>query len=262
MNSRMQGAGALLAFATLMASANSLADESGVVVSWSTGVEISSGTYGGTEDIEDLYLPIIARVDLDRLSFELTVPYLSSKAPVGTTGIGVGDDPVPGSGPIATESGVGDVIAAFTLYDVFNSVRHDLALDLTGRIKFGTADESKGLGTGEQDFTARADLFKFFDRITLLGSAGYKFRGDPPDLELENVLLGSVGGVYALTADSRVGLVYDYRESALASGDHVSELSAFLSRRLNDSWQIQLYGFKGFGDSAADWGAGVLLKIG
>ena len=261
MNTRAYRVASLVVTALMAANVNAIAEEGNATVSWSTGIEYASGTYGGTVDIEDFYVPIIARIGFERVSFELTVPYLSVRAPTGTVLPEPGEEPVFGSGPITTESGLGDLIAGLTLYDVFYSAERNIALDLTGKIKFGTADETKGLGTGEQDYTLRADLFKFFERITLLGSAGYKFRGDPPGLDLKNVLLGSVGGVYAMTEKSRFGLIYDYRESALADGDAVSELSAFVSRSLTDSWQIQFYAFTGFSDSSADWGAGILVHI-
>ena len=261
MNSRAKRVVSLFVAALMVANVNAIAEEGNTIISWSTGIEYSSGTYGGTADIEDFYVPIIARIGYKRVSFELTVPYLSIRAPDGTTVTEPGNEPVSGSGPITTESGLGDVIAGVTLYDVFYSDEHGVALDLTGKIKFGTADESKGLGTGEQDYTLRADLFKFFEQFSLMGSAGYRLRGDPPGLDLKDVFLGSVGGVYSMTEKSRFGLIYDYRESALVGGDAVSELSAFLSRRLTDSWQIQFYAFTGFSDSSADWGAGILVHI-
>lgn len=261
MNTRANRVVSLFVTALMVANVNAIAEEGNPTISWSTGIEYSSGTYGGAEDIEDLYVPIIARFDYERVSFQLTVPYLSVRAPGGTTLTDPGDEPISGSGPMTTESGLGDVIAGLTLYDVFYSAQHSVALDLTGKVKFGTADDSKGLGTGEQDYTLRADLFKFFERTMLMGSAGYRFRGDPPGVDLKNVFLGSLGGVYSMTENSRIGLIYDYRESALVDGDAVSELSAFLSKRLTDSLQIEFYAFTGFSDSSADWGAGILIHI-
>lgn len=261
MNRRSQSAlkclGVVLALANVTAAAG---DEHASLI-WTTGMEYSSGEYGGSDVIEDLYVPISARMDYQRFSFELTVPYLSVRAPSGSTITEPGGEPVAGSGEMSTESGLGDVIAGVTVYDVFYSDDLGVALDVTGKIKFGTADEDKGLGTGEQDYTVRADLFKFYEKFTLLSSAGYKIRGDTADLDLEDVFIGSVGGVYAPNEKVRFGLMYDYRESALFDGDAISELSAFASRRLNDSLQVQLYAFTGFSDSSADWGAGFLVQI-
>lgn len=236
-----------------------VADDSSATISWSTGLEYSSGSYGGDSDIEDIYLPIGFSLDLPRVSLNLTVPYLSVRGPDGTTVTGPGGEPVPGSGGTVTESGLGDVIAGITLYDVVVSESLGVAVDLTGTVKFGTADESKGLGTGEQDFTVRSDLYKFFDQFTLLASVGYKFRGDPEMLDLEDVLIGSIGGIYYADDKSGVGLIFDYREAALADSDAVSEISAFVSRQVSPDWSLQFYVFSGFSDSSPDWGGGVLL---
>ena len=261
MNRRARCTVDVLALAVALMSMNVMADETDPKVSWSTGLEYSSGTYGGTEDTEDLYVPFQGRIQLERVSFDITVPYLSVRAPAGTTVIDPDADPVPGSGEMVTQSGLGDVIAGVTIYDVFYSNDLGLAMDLTGKIKFATADEAKGLGTGEQDFTLRADFFKFFEQFTLLASAGYKFRGDPADYDLENVFLGSIGGAFLPNERSSFGVVFDYRESALIDGDAVSEMSAFISRRINDSWDIQFYAFTGFSDTSADWGAGIQFRI-
>ena len=248
-----------IVFAILSAAASAQGSESAIRLS--TGLEYSSGDYGGTETIEDLYVPVIGGVSYGRMSFEITVPYLSVTAPAGTTITEPGGEPVSGSGTTTTESGLGDIIAGATFYDVFYSIDHDIAVDLTGKIKFGTADENKGLGTGEQDYTLRVDLFKFFEQFTLSGSAGYKFRGDPVHQDLENVFLGSIGGVFAANDKARYGLIYDYRESALPDGDAVSEVSAFLSRALSDTWRLQFYAFTGFSDSSPDWGGGILVSV-
>jgi len=245
----------------LFAGGSVVAEDSAVTTSWSAGLEYSSGTYGGDADIEDLYLPVSFSLDLPRISFDVTVPYLSVRGPAGTIVTDPGGEPVPGSGPTVTESGLGDVIAGITVYDLVYSETLGLALDLTGKIKIGTADADKGLGTGEQDFTVRADLYKYLDQFTLLGSLGYKFRGDPDYVDLKNVLIASVGGVYYLSDTSSVGLILDYREAAIVDSDAVSELSAFVSRELSDAWSIQFYLFTGFSDSSSDWGGGFSLSV-
>jgi hypothetical protein len=177
---------------------------------WQERRRDTSGEYGGTEDIEDLYVPITGTIYLDNVAISLTVPYLSFRAPSGTTVTDPGGMPVPGSGQTIKESGLGDVVAGVTIYDVFLSDDRSVALDLVGRVKLGTADRDKGLGTGEQDFLLRADLYKFFDLFTLIGSGGYKLRGDPSDIDLENGFLASIGGSYEISNESSVGLFYDY----------------------------------------------------
>ena len=247
----------LIALAFALASAGAAAQS----MTWLTGLEYSSGDYGGSEDIEDLYVPVTGRLDLERVSLQLTVPYLSVRAPEGTTVTDPGSEPIPGTGETVTESGIGDVIAGMTIYDVVYLDNLDLALDLTGKVKFGTADEDKGLGTGENDYTLRTDLYKFAGQFTWVGSVGYKFRGEPAGADLDDVWLGSIGGIFAPRDDFRFGMFYDYRESALTDSDAFSEVSAFAARQLNDRFTLQFYAFTGFSDSSPDWGAGILLQI-
>ena len=250
--------GAMLGLVLAMASTTAQSGESSF--SLSAGVEFTSGEYGGTEDIEDLYVPITGTIYLDNVAISLTVPYLSFRAPSGTTVTDPGGMPVPGSGQTIKESGLGDVVAGVTIYDVFLSDDRSVALDLVGRVKLGTADRDKGLGTGEQDFLLRADLYKFFDRYTLIGSGGYKLRGDPSDVDLENGFLASIGGSYELNSNSSVGLFYDYRESSLQDSDALSEVSLYSSHALGESWYVQLYVLAGFSDSSPDWGGGIVVS--
>lgn len=226
----------------------------------SGGMDFTSGRYGGDVDIEEFYAPLTMTVESGRVGYRLTVPYLSVRAPEGTVIFDPGGEPVPGSGDIVTESGLGDVIGSVTLYDVINNRQLGFAMDLTGKVKFATADEDKGLGTGENDYSVQADFYKFADRLTLLGSMGYKFRGEPTGIDLSDTFMASVGGTYKFSTDVRGGLIFDYRESAISNGDSIQELTGFVSRRIGENWRFQVYAIAGFTDSTPDWGGGVQIK--
>lgn len=243
----------------LLASVPAGAQDDAPRFSISAGAEYTTGAYGGDTDIEDFYVPLKATVDYRRLSLRLTVPYLSVRAPEGTVITGPGGEPIPGTGDIVTNSGIGDVIGSVTVYDVIRNRRLGFAMDLTGKVKFGTADVDKGLGTGENDFTVQADFLKFMDRITWIGSVGYKFRGQPPGATLDDALLASAGGIYKFNGDTRAGMFFDYRESSIGA-DPTQELSVFLSNRISADWRLQAFVFRGFTDSGADWGAGLQVK--
>ncbi len=247
------------AFAVLLGtSVQARTDEA--VFGLSTGVDFTSGNYGGDVDIEDVYVPVTGTLNYGRFGFRLTVPYLSVRSPAGTIITDAGDQPLPGSGARTTESGLGDIIGGVTLYDVINNRDLGIALDITGKIKFATADESRGLGTGEADYSVQADAYKFFKAITLLGTAGYKVRGDPSGVDLENTFFGSVGGLYQFSPQTRGGLIFDYRESSFASNASIQELTGFVSRRINDDWRVQLYALTGFSDSSPDFGGGLRIN--
>jgi len=54
---------------------------------------------------------------------------------------------------------LGDVVAS-AFYNVFDERSAPIGLDLGVKIKFATADDSKGLGTGKNDYAGQADLFQ------------------------------------------------------------------------------------------------------
>lgn len=251
------GAGLLISIAVLVMVAGTVpAIAAETSMRLSSGLEYSSGTYGGTEDIEELYVPLTFNMNTHRIGFSVSVPFLSVRAPTGTVTDG---QAVPGEGEITTESGLGDITANFTVYDVYYSANVDFALDITGAVKFGTADLGKGLGTGENDYSLYLDWYKWFDGFTLLGSVGYRFRGEPDGVALNNVVVVSLGGTWPAGDTSSMGLIFDFRESALEGYDDIQELMAFGSFQLSEHWYMQLYGFTGFTDSSTDWGGGFTL---
>jgi len=243
-----------LAVGVVMIDSTAMADETNIRLS--TGLEYSSGKFGSAEDIEDFYVPLKLSADNGRFGVYITVPYLSVRAPTGTIADPDGQ-PIPGTGDTTTESGLGDVTASFTLYDAYYDPDLAFALDVTGAVKFGTADLDKGLGTGESDYSLYLDGYKWFESFTLLGSVGYRWRGEPEGAEFNNVFLGSIGGAWSAGTHTLVGVLFDYRESALASNDDVQEITGFASMHLNNDWNLELYAFTGFTDSSPDWGGGI-----
>jgi hypothetical protein len=225
------------------------------------GAEYTTGDYGGTDSVDEFYLPVTATLDFERIGLRLTVPFLSVSAPELTTITGPDGQPVIGVGPRVTESGLGDVLASITVYDVLTVADGDFTVDLTGKVKFGTADEDKGLGTGEQDYSVQADIFRFFDRATLMGTAGYTFRGDPAGYALDDAFFAALGASYATTEQTRVGAFFDVRDASVPDTDMLQELSAWVSMRVGDRSNVQAYVLAGVGDSSPDWGGGLSFDI-
>lgn len=251
--------GSLLGCMIMLHGLTAAAQDNHPTFTLSTGIDFTSGTYSGDVDIEDTYIPLTATADYGHIAFRLTVPYLSISAPEGTI-FPPGGEPLPGSGALTTESGLGDIIGSVTFYDVIRSQRLGLAMDLTGKISFGTADEDKGLGTGESDYSVQADFYKFLDDFTLLSSVGYRFYGDPAELDLNDVFMASLGASYRFTSNVNGGLYFDFRESSIDGNDSIQELSVFVSRRVSENWRLHLYGLTGFTDSSPDWAGGVQVK--
>jgi len=224
------------------------------------GAQYTSGEYGGDEDIDQLYIPLLLGYDTQRLGVRLTIPYLRVGAPAQASVISRDGSRIvvePGAGARDTDSGLGDVGASLTLYDVYAAPTRGLFVDLTGRVKLGTADEAKGLGTGETDYALEFSAYKRLGRALGVATLGYELNGDPPGLDLQDVWYGSLGGSVPWTERTRAGVFLDFSQSLLPGRDEPLELSFHLRRELDSKRRLSAFILTGLSDSSPDWGTGL-----
>lgn len=230
------------------------------VLSLTVGAEYTSGNYGGEESLTQLYSPFTARYATNNYALRLTIPYIRLTGPAGTV---QSDGTIrPGTGTINTVSGMGDVIAGATYLDALNTEASlDMAIDFTAKVKLGTANEEKGLGTGENDYTFQAELYSYYDQFTLFGILGYKFRGDPPSVNLSDSWLAFLGSHYRLTSSLNTGVDFYYQEALFSDVDDQMELSAFLRHKISNTQFLRGYLIYGLSDASPDWGAGAVITF-
>jgi len=219
------------------------------------GYDFTTGTYGSSERTDISYLPLTVHGEVDLWTLKLVVPYIRIDGPGGFI-----DGP---NGPIATESGVseglGDIIASGT-YTLLPLASWMPFIDLIVRIKFPAADESKGLGTGEFDYTLETEIAHTFGKLTPLASLGYRFVGSPSGTNLNDVVLASAGGVYQVIDPLSLGVVFDYRQAAARSSDGRRELVPFATWTVSPHWTTSLYTVVGFSNASPDAGVGAQLS--
>ncbi len=217
------------------------------------GLNYSSGEYGTSTATRILSIPVTAQYETGRWKAKVTVPYLRISGPANVIpGVGSVNNTNPngrgrssGSTTSASEgtaSGLGDIVTALT-YNAYYDQSAKFGLDVTGKIKFGTADRDRGLGTGENDYFMQVDAYKTFDRITAFGGIGRAWLGSSPFIALEE-------------RDS-VGLSLDARQRASASSAPQRELTAFWIRKFDKSNKVQAYVLVGLANGSPDWGLGV-----
>jgi len=143
-----------------------------------------------------------------------------------------------------TVSGPGDVTFAVSYgFDPFAPGMP--YVDVGAKIKFPTADEDDGLGTGAYDYTLRVDLYEPIGKFALLGGVGYTFKGDiePGDgdstgLELNDILLGSFGAEYRLTRVWLSGISVDYTQASSEFSEDAWDLTGYLNWRSSDGLSL------------------------
>ena len=227
------------------------------------GMDYSSGDYGQTDNTQMLYLPFTLKYETFPWGLQLTIPWLSITGSGTVVGGVDGGVVIGGRGQgqgqrRTTESGLGDVVAgaSFALDSVWNS---GPLVDLIAKVKFATADETRDLGTGENDLSLQADIAKTYGRFTPFATLGYKFMGDPPDLDLNDVLFASAGADYRFHLSLSGGASFEYRESSSLTSTDAEELLGYLNWKLTNRWSVNGYGVMGLTDGSPDSGVGVQL---
>jgi len=228
-------------------------------LSVSLGAEYTTGDYGTSRDTNIWYFPATVKYETSADSVALTVPFVSVE---GTGSVVAGERAVrrnvPAGASSQTNSGLGDVILAGS-HKIFETASS--RMDLTGKIKFGTADENDNLGTGENDLSVQVDMESYQGSNSVYGTVGYKILGDPPGADFRNVLYGSLGLSHKLDASRTAGMEWYAQQAALSNGPASSELTLYLSNKVDKKIKVSAYLLKGFSDGSPDWGLGVVLKL-
>jgi len=233
-----------------------------------TGFDYSTGNYGSNSTTTILSIPIMGMYRTGPWMFKLTVPYVritgdgSVVSGLGGAVSGQGNVVSGGTGSKSsstTRSGLGDVIAAAT-YNIYSGSANDFLVDLSGKVKFGTADT--GIGTGENDYAAQVDVYQSFDRFTAMGGLGYEVLGSPAGVDMNNVAYGILGGYYQVTDQTGGGVQMKVSQKPSLIGAEQRELTAYVSHNIHENLTMRAYVLKGFADGSPDSGFGLLITSG
>jgi len=215
------------------------------------GLHYSSGDYGTGSTTRITSLAGTARYERGPWTYRATVPYLEVEGE---------NTVIPGVGAVGsrsgrrTESGLGDIVLGAT-YAAYSDSK--LGVDLTGKLKLATADEDKGLGTGEHDLAFLVDLYQTFHRMTAFGGVGYHILGDAPGQPLDNVWSANIGGSYKIDERDSAGVSLEGRQRVAPGASPQRELMGFFTRNLDRFWKAQAYALIGLADGSPDWGFGL-----
>ncbi|WP_420472749.1 hypothetical protein [Noviherbaspirillum sp. ST9] len=219
-----------------------------------TGIDYTSGKYGTNTRTEITAIPFIGTYETGNWTFKASIPY------VRITG---SDNVIAGVGAVSqtattvrTDSGLGDLVTAAT-YSFMIDPKSQFGVDVTGKVKWGTANSDRGLGTGENDFWILVDPYTKIGNVTYFGGIGYCMLGSSATLKLKDVVSANAGLSYKLDQQASVGAMLDYRSRSTDTGFAQREITGFYSRKLGGGYKLQAYATKGFADGSPDWGAGM-----
>lgn len=252
----------LIASAAIVLSAGAASAET--TYSVATGVDFSSGDYGGMTDTEVISAPLTLRVTNGNWSFRASTSYLQISGPADVADIDAGGDGAGGTtggtgGTIArtgTERGLGD-----TNLSVSRTFRRlggsDAYFETTARVRLPTGDDDKGLGVGATDYA-------------LAGEVGINKRGGGGSVELTRRFLGDRAGVeredgWQVTSSvwlragerTQVGAFSSWREAAISGRDDPAQIGAFVSHQITRNVRLSVNASGGMSDASPDYSTGI-----
>lgn len=231
-----------------------------------TGLDYQEGDYGTGERIELVSAPVTLRARTGRVTLTASVPWQRLEGPGnavgggGLLGLPIVIDP---TRPPARQvrQGLGDTRIA-AAYTIPGESLGGVTLSLSGQAKLPTASAAKGLGTGEVDYTAGAEVSARIGRIRPYAALGYTVPGDPQGFNLRNSLSARAGAALGLSDKVTGNLAYGYARSLSPLVPDEQQIGTGISAAIGKRLTLGLQGSAGLSDGSPDFGAGLSLGIG
>ncbi len=255
----------------------------------SFGAEFTAGAYGTGTTTRSVYMPLIMTWTPDEhFDIGIEIPFLyqnnanvttelyrnnsqqsiSAKSAArygqgGSLGGGIqygsgGAGGMSSSGTATSHvSGAGDIILR-TGAIVFHEDAAMPQVRPSVFIKFPTASESDGLGTGKFDAGAGIELTKWFGAIHLTGEACYTWQGKAEGFDLNNYLSYSGAIGYQLKTIEPMVMVKGATAPSGYSGK-LLEIRARLVWTISESVAVDLFGSRGITGNSPDYGGGLAV---
>jgi len=204
-------------------------------------------------DTSITYVPLIVVVSSRRQVFRLTVPYLSIHTNQPVVYLNGEVIPAPAGGS-TSESGLGDVVAQDEVFILQGSARRPWISGIL-RVKFPTADETKGLGSGETDYGGGVGVIQpLGPGWNFIGAWQYVVRGDPPGIDFRNTSWVTAGVQWRRSERSSWNAFYEDRQSVIEGNDDLADVSLGYDRVLSPGITLRSTAYAGLSSTAERFG--------
>lgn len=197
-----------------------------------------TGDFGTTTKSELYYLSPVLGYVTPRYDASITVPYLSSS---NTTG-----------GTTTSERGLGDVVVRGGRVFLPEG-ESGFSLHGALAVKLQTADENKGLGTGETDYGAFLSVHQRFDAIKVSVFTGYIKVGDPPSVNYNDMYLYGIG-LARLFSSTELYTSFEGRRATVPGAKDPREVNVGFFHVLNADYAVKGSTFVGLNNGGPDFG--------
>ena len=232
-------------------------------MSISVGMEFDSGNYSTADTTDTWRVPFGLQYQKGAFFTGLSVPYISTKS-TGTVILSgtSGKKKVTttnSSTTVSKASGLGD-LNLYAGYS-FPASNGAMSYTATARIKLATADENKGLGTGENDYALEAGLLNPLEKYSLFASIGYQINGDTATVNYDDTFYANAGISFP-QSNNKLGVMLDFAQAANPGFDDALQLTGFMNMPMANKRSLYLYAMHGLSDGSPDYGLGANYRFG
>ena len=232
------------------------AEQSGTDWKVTTAATYETGKFGTDTTTNTLYVPVMLKRYFDRWNVSLTIPYIYQETGPGVAAIGGQPFQIrkTSGGSRVSDEGLGDLVLKGG-YDLLREEEQPFNLAVIGKIKFPTADDQEGLGTGEYDEGTGLEASKRLNaQWTVFSDIYYTFIGSPPGTDLNDETTFDIGLGYDLTADDILSVFYTEKTALLDGRPDPRDLDFNWEHKLNKTTKF-FTGFSvGLSDGSPDFG--------
>lgn len=226
-------------------------------LSFSTGVDYSSGTYGGSETTEVVSVPFAVRLTVDDWTFRVSAPYLHVTGPAD---ISEGESDGGSSGTVVrdgAEQGIGDTTVS--VERAFRRIGGSNAyVELGARARLPSGDQEKGLGVGVVDYGVNAELGVSSRAGAIYVSGGYRFLGETDNgADRQDGAQAAIGGWVPVGNRARIGAYGSWRQASIDGNDDPSTAGGYISYRMSERLRVTVTASGGLSDASPDYMTGI-----
>jgi hypothetical protein len=237
---------------------------------WKFGLrtDYAKGNYGTPDKYTDAYATLSGQYDWERVSLKISMPYIWSRAETQKTQVVFDED----GGLLCSEncpvvnqtdkvSGRGNL--ALSLSYSLPKEEDRIALTMTGKVRLGTADPDKGLGTGKTDYSLDFEFSRAFGDLTPFLGVGYRWRGKTPESSLVDSPYAWAGLIYSFSDATDAELMYSYRRPSSISSTSLAgrDASVSLYHKLSQRIRLNASIGKGISVNNPDWYGGLGIGV-
>lgn len=246
----------VFALLTLIAAATGLAQAttSAPSIKLDSSLVFARGSYGLASDTDVFIALVSPTYESGDWRLQASLPYVHLKGPATVVGNTGGT-----STGSRSASGLGD--ASLSVTRKIDADDNGWTTSIGAKMKFPTADEGKGLGTGEFDESIQVDVLKPGGSITPFAIVGYQFLGSSAAYPMKSGFFATAGLASKISSANTVGLTANWRERTISQGEQAFEAMVFAQHELTPSSHLQVFLMRGFTDASPDNTIGVTLGL-